>query len=279
MFTNHHRADIDDIGANEQSPHPPVHFHLRAQEGVYALYGTPSPLRLCAEILQEYLQERYLLVLSFGSKQMLARPDRTLAQWLRQQGLQAHSVRSFALLPAQQLLDLARLKQTHLAFTDTSLSPDELARMDIEPLLVDTFSSPTWHTVLQHEVGGSLYWESRDDRFSHLLSRDRPLLASLLSWLLRYYLQALQPNLSELDDFPPLIHEQLWQYAGQGLALMSGTVAPHGVELQVALGTPDRSVCMLAQSCLHIGQIQRGFTLRWGSAGWELCSTGSDAEG
>lgn len=278
MFTDHHRVDTDDMGAIEQSAHPPLHLHLRAQEGVYALYSTPFPFRLCAEILREYLQGRYLLVLSFGSKQMLARPDLTMAQWLRQQGLQAHSVRSFALLPARQLPELARLRQTHLAFTDTFLSPDELARMDIDPLLVDTFSSPTWHTVLQHEVGGSLYWESRDDRFSHLLSRDRPLLASVLSWLLRRYLQAHQPNLSVLDDFPPLIHEQLWQYAGQGLAPMSGAVAPHGVELQVALGTPDRSVCVLAQSCLQIGQIQRGFTLRWGCAGWELGSTGSVAE-
>ncbi|MER3474534.1 MAG: hypothetical protein C4335_11000 [Armatimonadota bacterium] len=279
MFTDHHRADAGGNSVMEQVVQPLVHLHLRAQEGVYALYGTPFPLRLCAEILREYLQGRYLLVLSFSSKQALARPDLTLVQWFRQQGLQAHSVRSFALLPVQQVQELARLVQTHLAFTDTPLSPDELARVDIEPLIVDTFASPTWYTVLQHEVGATLYWESRDDRFSHLLCRERPVLAGVLSQLLRRCLQTHQPELAVLDDFPPLIHEQLWQYAGQGLAPMGVTATPHGVELQVALGTPDRSVCVLAQSCPHFTQIQRGFILRWQNGNWDLCSTESVAEG
>lgn len=274
MVTDYNKTDINSSGEAEPFLHQPVHLHLRAQQGVYALYGTPFPLRLCVEILQECLQARYLLLLSFSNRQLLARPNTSLAQWLRQQGLQAHSIRAlYTLVPVQQLHNLAELAQEHLVFADTSLSPDELAQIDIGTLAVDTFSSTAWHTVLGQEVGNRLYWESRDDRFSHLLCAGRQILAGVLSRFLRAYLRSHQPEVPFLEDFPPLIHEQLWQYAGQGLAPGSVTRTPNGVDLQVALGTPDRSVCVLVQSCAHTSQIERGFVLRWQDGVWDLCST------
>lgn len=274
MVTDYNKTDIRSSGESEPFLHQPVHLHLRARQGVYALYGTPFPLRLCVEILQECLQARYFLLLSFSNRQLLARPNTSLAQWLRQQGLQAHSIRAqYALVPVQQLHNLAELAQEYLVFTDTSLSPDQLAQIDIETLAVDTFSSTAWHTVLWQEVGNRLYWESRDDRFSHLLCADRQILAGVLSRFLRAYIRSHQPEVPFLEDFPPLIHEQLWQYAGQGLAPGSVTRTPNGVDVQVALGTPDRSVCVLVQSCAHTSQIRRGFLLRWQDGAWELCST------
>lgn len=274
MVTDHNKTDINSSGEAEPFLHQPVHLHLRAQQGVYALYGTPFPLRLCVQILQESLQARYLLLLSFSNRQLLACPNMSLAQWLRQQGLQAHSIRPpYALVPIQQLCSLAGLAQERLVFTDTALSPDELAQIDIEKLLVDTFSSTAWHTVLGQEIGNRLYWESRDDRFSHLLCADRQILAGVLSQFLWAYLRSHLPDVPFSKDFPPLIHEQLWQYVGQGLAPGSVTRTPSGVDVQVALGTPDRSVCVLVQSCAHTSQIGRGFVLRWRDGAWGLCST------
>ncbi|MEJ5252494.1 MAG: hypothetical protein HPY54_10300 [Chthonomonadetes bacterium] len=274
MVTDRDRTDTSAGGEGKPLFRQPVHVHLRQQEDVYALYAAPLPLYLCADVLHEYLQGRYLLLLSFSNKQMLARPNQSLAQWLRRQKLQAHSIRSsFALVPAQHVQDIARLTQTYLIFTDTPFSPDQLAQMDIEPLVTDTFSAPTWYTVLHHEIDNRLYWESREDRVSHLLCRERELLQEVLSRFLRAYLQFHQPDLPAVDDFPPLIHEQLWQYAGQGLAPGKVTSTSDGINLQVALGTPDRSVCVLAQSCPPVTQVGRGFILRWRNGGWEICST------
>lgn len=274
MITDRDRTDTTIGGEGKPLFNQPVHLHLRQQEDVYALYATPLPLHLCADVLYEYVQGRYLLLLSFSNKQMLARPNQPLAQWLRQQSLQAHSIRSsFALVPAQHIHDVARLTQTYLIFTDTPLSPDQLAHMDIEPLVTDTFSASTWYTALHHEIDNRLYWQSREDRVSHLLCRERELLQKVLSRFLRAYLQFHQPDLPAVDDFPALIHEQLWQYAGQGLAPGKVTSTPNGVDMQVALGAPDRSVCVLAQSCPPVTQVGRGFILRWRNACWEICST------
>jgi hypothetical protein len=112
MVTDRDRTDTSAGGEGKPLFRQPVHVHLRQQEDVYALYATPLPLRLCVDVLQEYLQGRYLLLLSFSNKQMLARPNQSLAQWLRRQKLQAHSIRSsFALVPAQHVQDMCLLQQ------------------------------------------------------------------------------------------------------------------------------------------------------------------------
>jgi hypothetical protein len=224
--------------------------------------------------MREYLRGYYLLLFSWGGAHVTARAPLSLAQWLRQQGLQAHTVRSsFALVPARCLDQLALLPQLHLAFADTPLEPDDVAHADIDQMAIDTFASPDWHLVISSELGNRLYYESRDDRFTQILCKDRALLADVLSCWLRSCLQWHLPDLPPLEDFPPLIHEQLWQYAAQGLAPRGAGRIPDGVEMQVELGTPDRSACVLAQSCPHVSQIQRGFILRWRSSGWDLCST------
>lgn len=274
MTTDYRQMDIAGVGNVGTLARQPVHLHLRAQEGVYALYATPLLLRLCAEVLREYLGARYLLVLSLSSAQVAAQAHLSLAQPLRQQGIQAHSVRSaFALVPAQYIHQLALLPHSHLAFADTPLSPDDVARADVEQALLDTFASPEWHVVIRSELGNRLYCESREDCFTQILSGDRQLLANVLSCYLRACLRAHLPEFASLEDFPPLIHEQLWQYAAQGLAPLSAGRIADGVEMHVALGTPDRSACVLAQSCPHVSQIQRGFILRWRSSGWDICST------
>lgn len=274
MTTDYRQMNIVGVGNVGTLVRQPVHLHLRAQEGVYALYATPLSLRLCAEVLREYLGARYLLVLSLSSAQVVAQAQLSLAQWLRQQGVQAHSVHSvFALVPAQHVEHLALLPHSYIAFTDTPLSPDNVARVDVGQALLDTFASPEWHVAIRPELDSRLYCESREDRFTQILCGDRQLLANMLSCYLRACLRSHLPDFSSLEDFPPLIHEQLWQYATQGLAPLSAGRIPDGVEMHVALGTPDRSACVLAQSCPHVSQIQRGFILRWRSSGWDICST------
>lgn len=274
MATDYRQMDIADAGGAGALARQPVHLHLRAQEGVYALYATPLSLRLCAQLLREYLHGRYLLLLSFSSAQVAAQAQLSLSQWLRQQGIQVHSVRSdYALIPAQHIDHLTLLPHSYIAFTDTPLSPDEVARVDVGQALLDTFASPEWHVAIRPELDSRLYCESREDRFTQILSGDRQLLASMLSCYPRTCLRSHQPEFSSLEDFPPLIHEQLWQYAAQGLAPLSAGRIPDGVEMHVALGTPDRSACVLAQSCPYVSQIQRGFILRWCSSGWDICST------
>lgn len=274
MATDYHQRDTVSTGNNWHPARQPVHLHLRSQKGVYALYATPLPLRLCAQILRDYLPGRYLLLLSFSSAQIAARTQLSLSQWLRRQGLQAHSVRSdFALVPVQHIDHLALLPHSHIVFTDTPLPPDNVARMNVEQALLDTFASPEWHSVIRPELDNRLYCESREDRFTQILCGDRQMLANMLSCYLRTSLRLRLPEFPLSEDFPPLIHEQLWQYAAQGLAPLSAGRTEDGVELHVALGTPDRSACVLAQSCAHVSQIQRGFILRWRSSGWEICST------
>ncbi|MCS6829275.1 MAG: hypothetical protein RMM08_06785 [Armatimonadota bacterium] len=264
---------MGDIGDHARQP---VHLHLRTQQGLYALYVTPLSLRLCIQILREYLQGRYVLLLSLSGVQVAAQARLSLAQWLRQQGIQAHSVRSaFALVPAQQIDLLTRLPYSQIAFTDTSLSPDEVVRVQVEQVLQDTFASPRWHEVILPELDNQLYCESREDRFTQVLCSNRQLLANMISCCLRICLQSHLPEFPAIvEDFPPLIHEQLWQYTAQGLAPLSAGRTADGVEMHVALGTPDRSACVMAQSCPHVSQIQRGFILRWcGDGGWKICST------
>jgi len=270
MTTDYRPADTTGIG----KPDLPSHLHLRAQQGVYALYATPLSLRLCTKAVREYLRDYYLLLLSWSGAHVTAFTQLSLAQWLRQQGLQAHTIRSLSPLgPAQQLDPLVLLPHSHVVFTDPPLRPGEAAHVDVEQILLDTFASPDGHTVISPELSNRLYCESRDNRFTHVVCRDRALLAGVLSHWLRTCLQSRLTDLPYPDDFPPLIHEQLWQYATQGLAPQSAERIADGVEMQVALGTPDRSACVLAQSCLHTSQIQRGFILRWRSSGWEICST------
>lgn len=270
MTTDYCPTDI----AGGGNPEPPAHLHLRAREGLYALYATPLPLRLCADTLREYLRGCYLILLSWSDAQVPTRSWHSLTQWLRQRGLQVHTVRtSFALVPAQHIDQLALLPHLHAVFADTLLSPDDIAHVDVEQILLDTFASPDWHTVIHHELGNRLYCESRDNRFTHIVSSNRALLADVLSHWLRTRLRGYLPDIAYPEDFPPLIHEQLWQYATQGLAPRGAGRIADGVEMQVELGTPERSVCVLAQSCPHVSQIQRGFVLRWLSSGWNLCST------
>ncbi len=270
MTTDYCPADT----AGSGKPQQPAHLHLRVREGLYALYATPLPLYLCAGAMREYLHGCYLLLLSWSDAQVTARSWHSLAQRLRQQGLQVHTVRSpFALVPAQHIDQLALLPYSHAVFADTPLSPDDAAQVDVEQILLDTFASPDWHTVIHHELGNRLYCESRDNCFTHIVSSDRALLADVLSRWLRTCLRTYLPDIAYPEDFPPLIHEQLWQYATQGLAPCGAGRIAGGVEMRVELGTPDRSACVLAQSCPHVSQIQRGFVLRWLSSGWNLCST------
>jgi len=263
------------VGGLKQIFAQPVHLHLRVQESLYALYITPLALNLWAQFVRDYLSERYLLIISLASRARLSRPQLSLAQWLRQQGLQAHSVPpSYALVPCEHLDQLARLAPSTVTLADTTLSPDDVWRLDVSPLEMDTFAATSWQAAFHEELGNRMYCESRGDRFIHLLSGERDLLADVLSRFLRSYLLAQQQEqCSSLDDFPPLIHEQLWQYATQGLAPQRLQVTSAGLELSVALGTPDRSVCPLAQGCALVSQIQRGFVLRWCDGSWDLCST------
>lgn len=245
------------------SEYKPVHVHLRAQEGVYALYATPLPLRLCVDIIKEYLDERHLLLLSPVEIHLF-----------EEQGVPVHIVRSsFLLVAARDMHYLAHLMQPHLLFTDTALLPEELASLSVEQLVVDTFASPTWHVVMDSAIGNLLYGEIRDGCCTHLLSKERSLLTDVLSRFLRAYMQGHIPELSALQDFPLLIHEQLWQYAAQGLAPLGAERTPDGAEFRVALGTPDPRACATAPACTHVSQIQRGFILRWHGGGWDLCST------
>jgi hypothetical protein len=275
MGRDDHRTDAAGNGLPESTFQPPVHLHLRVQEGLYALYGTPLPLHLCADILLDHLSERYLLLLALDYGQGHMPTYSSPAQWLRRQGLQAHSVPpSFAVIPVQQFPRLAPMPCSYLAFTDTPLPPDELTRVNVERFVVDTFAASDWHTLISPELDNRLYWDSRDARFTHLLCSERRLVAQVLWRFLRSYLHFHQPGVSPEEDFSPSIHEQLWHYAEQGLAPQDVKSTPFGVEMYVALGTPDRTACVLAQSCLHVTQIQRGFVLRWEHNRWNLCSTG-----
>ncbi|GIV21473.1 MAG: hypothetical protein KatS3mg023_3224 [Armatimonadota bacterium] len=247
----------------EVIPRQPVHVHLRAQEGVYALYGTPLSLRLCVDILQEHLQGRYLLLLR--TVQM---------QWFEERGLPVHSVPpSFLLIPVQHAHHLAQQAFPHLAFADTPLSPEDLEALHVERLVVDTFTSPLWHLVVDPAISNVLYGEIRNECCTHLLSKERSLLTGVLSRFLRAYTRYHLPDIAPLEDFPPLIHEQLWQYATQGLAPQGVERTPKVVEIKVALGTPDPGACVTTPACPHVSQIQRGFVLRWQDSGWDLCST------
>lgn len=258
-----HDAVDDGVHASEHIPYPSVHVHLRAQEGVYALYATPLPLRLCVDIIREYLDERHLLLLSPVEMHPL-----------EEQGVPVHTVRSsFLLVAARDMHYLAHLMQPHLAFADTSLLPEQLESLSIEQLIVDTFVSPMWHLTIHPAIGNLLYGEIRDGCCTHLLSKERSLLTDVLSQFLRAYMQQCLPDLSAPKDFPPLIHEQLWQYAAQGLAPLGVERTPDGAEFRVALGTPDPRACATAPACTHVSQIQRGFILRWHGGGWDLCST------
>lgn len=251
----------------------PAHLHLRSQEGVYALYAAPFPLHCCAYVLRQFLQE-HLLVLSFGSGAFASRPELPLSDWLRQQGIPAHPVQShFALVSSRSLEQLARVPQSHLVIADTALSASSLARVDLQQVLVDTFASPEWHAVLSPELGNRLHCETRDGYFTQMVCRERRLLAEVLSCFLISCLSSRAGIANSLVGFPPLVQEQLWHYAAHGLAPLNAQPLPDGVALHVALGTPDRRVCTLAQSCLHTSEIQRGFTLRWRLSGWEICST------
>ncbi len=265
----HHGNDTSISGLTS-----PVHLHLREQDGVYALYCTPLPASLCGRFLRPYLQAGYLLIVRLATRSLLARPDLTPAQWLRLQGLQAHSIPpSYALVPARYLEDLVNLSPLNLLVLDTARSPDEVAQVDIAPMEVDTFACVSWRTLFPDAVGNRFCCELREERTAHLLSLERPILADLLSRFLREYIQTLQPGVPMMGDFPSLVHEQLWQYAAQGFAPLRVQDTEHGVEMSVALGTPDHSLCVMAQSCQHMSQIQRGFVLRWHGGTWDLCST------
>ncbi|MCS6950199.1 MAG: hypothetical protein NZ520_07060 [bacterium] len=215
----------------------------------------------------------HLLVLSFGSAQLATHPEMSLAQWLRQQGVIAQPVQSeFALVPLQSLEQISRLPQSHLVFMDTPLPLDRLVLLDLQHALVDTFASLEWHTVPLAQLEGRLYCETRDGYFTQMVCRDRSLLAEMLVCFLLSCLGTQGASTSCLVDFPPLVQEQLWHYAAHGLAPLSVRNTSNDVYLHVALGTPDRQVCRLAQSCLHVSEIQRSFTLRWSLDGWEICS-------
>lgn len=248
---------------SEVIPRQPVHVHLRVQEGVYALYGTPLSLRLCVDILQEHLQGRYLLLL------------RTVQlQWFEERSLPVHSVPpSFLLIPVEHAHHMVSAAFSHLAFADTSLLPENLAALNVEHLVVDTFTSPLWHLVVDPAISNVLYGEIRNECCTHLLSKERSLLTSVLSRFLRDYTRYRLPEVAALEDFPPLIHEQIWQYAAQGLAPLGVERSSSGVEVKVALGTPDPGACVTTPACPHISQIQRGFVLRWHGSGWDICST------
>lgn len=261
-------------GARAPLSRLPAHLHLRSQEGAHALYAAPFPLHCCTHILRRCLQGSHLLVLSLGSAQLATHPQMSLAHWLRQQWVSAQPVQStFALVPLQSLEQIIRLPQSHLVFVDTPLPIDDLAQVDLQQAMVDTFASPEWHTVLLPELAGRLYCETRDGYFTQMVCRDRSVLAEMLACFLLSYLRSLGVPTSCLVDFPPLVHEQLWHYATHGLAPLSASSGADGVILHVALGTPDRQVCRLAQSCLHISEIQRSFALRWNKNGWAICST------
>ena len=244
-------------------PRQPVHVHLRAHEGVYAVYATPLPLRLCADLIPAYLKERHLLLL---------RPVKT--RWFQQQGLSVQILRhGVRLLAARDMYYIAQMEPTHLAFTDTALPPGELQTSSVAHLAVDTFTSPTWHAVIDPALGNLLYVQLKGRYRMHLLCKERSLLASVLSRFLRAYIYHHLPEEASLPDFPPLIHEQLWQYATQGWAPQSVLRTQEGMELKVALGTPHLRACVTASPCPHVSQIQRGFVLRWHDGGWDLCST------
>jgi hypothetical protein len=264
---NHQMTGLDyAAGGWEQVPEiiprQPAHVHLRAREGVYALYGTPLSLRLCVDIFQQHLQGRSLLL----------RPVH--AQWFEERGLPVRSVSpSFLLIPVQHAHHLAQHAFPHLAFADTPLSPEELEALHVERLVVDTFTSPLWHLVVDPTIGNSLYGEIKDECCMHLLCRERFLLTDVLSRFLRAYMRYHLPDIAPPEDFPPLIHEQLWQYAAQGLAPQGVEHTSDGIEIRVALGTPDPGACVTTPACPHVSQIQRGFVLRWQDSGWALCST------
>jgi hypothetical protein len=258
----------------EHSFHQPVHLHVRVHEGVHALYATPLVLSLCTDTVLERLAGRYLLLLSVNGARRISETQVSLAHWLHQQGLQAHSIAPFfALIPAQQMPQLANLSLNHLTLTDTSLSPDELSQLNLLHLLVDTFASSSWQVLFDERLNNFLYCETRDNRFTQLLCRERAFLTHVMARFLGAYLRFHEPDVVPEPLFSPLTEEQLWQYALQGLSPLGVERTEHGRQVRIALGTPDRSVCILAHSCPHMSQIQRSFILRWGDNGWEICST------
>lgn len=266
-------GDTDESQRKAVPSRLPAHLHLRSQEGVHALYAAPFPLHCCAYVLRQFLHEQ-LLVLSLGSGPFASRPAVSLADWLCQHGIFAQPLQSrFALTSLQSVEQLARVPQSHLVIADTVLPAESLAQIDLQRALTDTFSSPEWHTVLLPELGSRLHCETRDGYFTQMVCRDRTLLSEVLTCFLLSCLSAQGQGANSLMRFPPLVQEQLWHYAAHGLAPLNARRLSDGVALQVALGTPDRRVCTLAQSCMHTSEIQRGFTLRWRPAGWEICST------
>ncbi len=243
--------------------HKPVHIHLRAQEGVFALYCTLFSVRPCVNILQKHLQGRNLLVVS-----------PVPGQWFQESGLQAYPVPpSFLLVPAQHMHHLPYQSLSHLAFADTALLPEELHGISVEDLVVDTFTSPLWHELVDTPIGNLLYAEIRNDCCVHLICKERSLLNIALSRLLRAYTRYHLPEVALPEDFPPLVLEQLWHYAVQGLAPLGVERTPHGIEIKVALGTPEPDACVTSPPCPHISQIQRGFVLHWHGSEWGICST------
>jgi hypothetical protein len=241
----------------------PVHLHLRAQEGVFALYSTPLSLRPCVDIFQKHLQGRHLLLLT-----------PVPMQWLQERALQAYPVASsFLLVPAQHMHHLPYQLFPRLTFADTPLLPEELHPLHLDSLVVDTFTSPLWHEVVDTVIGNLLYAEIRSDCGVHLICKERSLLTCALSQFLRAYASHHLPEVALPEDFPPLVLEQLWHYAVQGLAPLGVERTTHGVEIKVALGTSDPRACMTSPTCPHISQVQRGFILHWHGSEWGICST------
>jgi len=241
----------------------PMHMHVRAQEGVFALYCTPFSMRPCVDIFQKHLQGRHLLVFS-----------PVPAEWFQGRGLQAHSVpSSFQLVPAQHMHHLPFQSLERLQFADTALLPEELEPLDLNRLVVDTFTSALWHELVDTVIGNLLYAEIRSDCCVHLICKERSLLNIALSRFLRAYTQYHLSEVALPEDFPPLVLEQLWYYAAQGLAPLGVERTPNGVELKVALGTPEPDACVASPPCPHVSQIQRGFILHWHGSDWNICST------
>jgi hypothetical protein len=165
----------------EHSFHQPVHLHVRVHEGVHALYATPLVLSLCTDTVLERLAGRYLLLLSVNGARRISETQVSLAHWLHQQGLQAHSIAPFfALIPAQQMPQLANLSLNHLTLTDTSLSPDELSQLNLLHLLVDTFASSSWQVLFDERLNN--FCTARRGTIVSLSCCAASVLSSPMSW-------------------------------------------------------------------------------------------------
>lgn len=250
----------------------PFHLHLRAQNGSTVLYAVPLSLSLCVPILQKYIAQRNVLILSFSP----ARNSRfvSLSQWLRRRRIQAHAVSpTCAMVSSHHLTHIARLPHLRLVFVDTTLSPEELLRRAgdlLEKESDDNMLLPAANTA----VDNILHYESRADCHTQLTSTNREMVIDLLCCFLCAYLRSRLVSLPlEPAELTPAIKDQLWHYGSQGLTPQAVISAADTLVLKVALGTPDPSVCLSDPACQHVEQIRRGFILRLHMQGWDLCST------